>query len=131
MGVCRLNRNRNFTHMSNIHLRDKNLSNKARGLLSTMLSLPDDWDYTTRGLAAICKDGVDGITAQLKELEQRGYLIRTRKRDAHGRIVDVIYDIFEEPQIPLPEAETPYTEKPDTVTPDMVDPRLGTPAQRN
>ena len=56
--------------MSNYHLRDPNLSNKARGLLSTMLSLPDNWDYTTRGLARICKDGVDGITAQLKELEQ-------------------------------------------------------------
>lgn len=68
--------------MSNYHLRDPNLSNKARGLLSTMLSLPDNWDYTTRGLAKICKDGVDGITAQLKELEQYGYLIRNRIRTA-------------------------------------------------
>lgn len=74
--------------MSNYHLRDPNLSNKARGLLSTMLSLPDNWDYTTRGLARICKDGVDGITAQLKELEQYGYLVRHRIRDSTGRITD-------------------------------------------
>ena len=73
MAVCRVEKNKNYTTMSNFHLRDKNLSNKSRGLLSTMLSLPENWDYTTRGLAAICKDGVDGITAQLKELEQRGY----------------------------------------------------------
>lgn len=81
MAVCRVEKNKNYTTMSNFHLRDKNLSNKSRGLLSTMLSLPENWDYTTRGLAAICKDGVDGITAQLKELEQRGY----RKR-AQGKI---------------------------------------------
>ena len=73
MAVCRVEKNNNYTTMSNFHLRDKNLSNKSRGLLSTMLSLPENWDYTTRGLAVICKDGVDGITAQLKELEQRGY----------------------------------------------------------
>ena len=65
MAVCRVEKNKNYTTMSNYHLRDPNLSNKARGLLSTMLSLPDNWDYTTRGLAKICKDGVDGITAQL------------------------------------------------------------------
>ncbi len=80
--------------MSNYHLRDPNLSNKARGLLSTMLSLPENWDYTTRGLARICKDGVDGITAQLKELEQYGYLVRHRVRDAGGRIVDMEYIIY-------------------------------------
>lgn len=87
MAVCRVEKNKNYTTMSNYHLRDPNLSNKARGLLSTMLSLPDNWDYTTRGLAKICKDGVDGITAQLKELEQYGYLIRHRIRDTGGRIV--------------------------------------------
>lgn len=57
MAVCRVEKNKNYTTMSNYHLRDKNLSNKACGLLSKMLSLPDAWDYTTRGLAAICKDG--------------------------------------------------------------------------
>lgn len=91
MAVCRVEKNKNYTTMSNYHLRDPNLSNKARGLLSTMLSLPESWDYTTRGLAKICKDGVDGITAQLRELEQCGYLIRNRIRDSSGRIVDMEY----------------------------------------
>ena len=126
MAVCRVEKNKNYTTMSNIHLRDKNLSNKSRGLLSTMLSLPENWDYTTRGLAAICKDGVDGITAQLKELEQRGYLVRHRIRDSNGRITDMEYVIYEEPQ-PV----SPDTEKPDMVIPDMDEPCLGTPAQRN
>ena len=112
--------------MSNYHLRDPNLSNKARGLLSTMLSLPESWDYTTRGLAKICKDGVDGITAQLKELEQYGYLIRRRIRDSGGRIVDMEYVIYEQPH-----TASPDTEKPDMVKPDMALPRLETPAQRN
>lgn len=126
MAVCRVEKNKNYTTMSNFHLRDKNLSNKSRGLLSTMLSLPENWDYTTRGLAAICKDGVDGITAQLKELEQRGYLVRNRIRDSNGRITDMEYVIYEEPQPALPD-----TEKPDMVIPDMDEPCLGTPAQRN
>lgn len=91
MAVCRV---KNSTTMSNYHLRDLNISNKARGLLSTMLSLPDNWDYTTRGLAKICKDGVTGITAQLKELEQYDYLIRRRIRDTNGRIVDMEYIIY-------------------------------------
>lgn len=126
MAVCRVEKNKNYTTMSNYHLRDPNLSNKARGLLSTMLSLPDNWDYTTRGLAKICKDGVDGITAQLKELEQYGYLIRNRIRDSGGRIVDMEYIIYERPH-----TASPDTEKPDMVKPDMDLPRLETPAQIN
>ena len=126
MAVCRVEKNKNYTTMANYHLRDPNLSNKARGLLSTMLSLPEDWDYTTRGLAKICKDGVDGITAQLKELEQYGYLIRQRVRDAGGRIVDMEYVIYERPH-----PASPDTEKPDMVKPDMAFPRLETPAQIN
>ena len=126
MAVCRVEKNRNYTTMSNYHLRDPNLSNKARGLLSTMLSLPDSWDYTTRGLAKICKDGVDGITAQLKELEQCGYLVRHRIRDAGGKISDMEYIIYEKPH-PV----SPDTEKPDMVKPDMAIPCLETPAQRN
>lgn len=112
--------------MSNYHLRDPNLSNKARGLLSTMLSLPENWDYTTRGLARICKDGVDGITAQLKELEQYGYLVRHRVRDAGGRIVDMEYIIYEKPHTASPDTEKPYM-----VKPDMALPCLETPAQIN
>ncbi len=136
MAVCRVEKNKNYTTMSNYHLRDRNLSNKARGLLSTMLSLPEDWDYTTRGLALICKDGVDSITAQLKELEQYGYLSRRRLRDENGRITDMEYVIYEEPHTAspdtaLPDTASPYTENPDMVKPDMENPRPGNPAQRN
>ena len=126
MAVCRVEKTKDYTTMSNFHLRDPNLSNKARGLLSTMLSLPEDWDYTTRGLAKICKDGVDGITAQLKELEQYGYLIRHRIRDTGGRIVDMEYVIYERPHTASPDTEKPYM-----VKPDMGLPRLETPAQIN
>ena len=126
MAVCRVEKNKNYTTMSNYHLRDPDLSNKARGLLSTMLSLPDNWDYTTRGLAKICKDGVDGITAQLRELEQYGYLIRNRIRDTSGRIVDMEYIIYERPH-----PSSPDTEKPDMVKPDTGLPRPETPAQIN
>lgn len=126
MAVCKIEKNRNYTTMSNYHLRDPNLSNKARGLLSTMLSLPENWDYTTRGLARICKDGVDGITAQLKELEQYGYLVRHRVRDAGGRIVDMEYIIYEKPHTASPDTEKPYM-----VKPDMALPCLETPAQIN
>ena len=126
MAVCRVEKDKNYTTMSNFHLRDPNLSNKARGLLSTMLSLPEDWDYTTRGLAKICKDGVDGITGQLKELEEYGYLIRHRLRDRHGRIVDMEYIIYERPH-----TASPDTEKPHMVKPNMALPRLETPAQIN
>jgi hypothetical protein len=126
MAVCRVEKNKNYTTMSNYHLRDKSLSNKSRGLLSTMLSLPETWDYTTRGLAAICKDGVDGITAQLKELEQCGYLARHRIRDTNGRICDMEYIIYEQPHPPSPD-----TEKPDMDKPDMGKPCLESPAQIN
>ena len=126
MAVCRVEKDKNYTTMSNFHLRDPNLSNKARGLLSTMLSLPENWDYTTRGLARICKDGVDGITAQLKELEQYGYLIRHRIRDSNGRIVDMEYIIYEKPHTASPDTEKPYM-----VKPDMALPCLETPAQIN
>lgn len=126
MAVCRVERNRNYTTMSNYHLRDPCLSNKARGLLSTMLSLPEKWDYTTRGLAAICKDGVDGITAQFKELEQCGYLVCHRIRDSNGRITDMEYIIYERPHL-----SSPDTEKPDMVKPDMALPCLETLAQSN
>ena len=117
--------------MSNFHLRDRNLSNKARGLLSTMLSLPDDWDYTTRGLASICKDGVDSITAQLKELEVCGYLVRKRRRDERGRMCDVEYIIYEEPHLPSPDRDLPDTDSPHTENPYMDKPYTENAAQLN
>ena len=131
MAVCRVHKTKDYTLMSNCHLRDKELSCKACGLLSKMLSLPEEWDYTTRGLAAICKDGVDSISSALKELEQRGYLVRTRLRDDKGRITDVEYNIYETPQPPAPDTDSPHTENPDMDMPDTASPCLENPAQYN
>lgn len=86
MAVFRVEKTKDFTIMSNHHLRNTELSLKAKGLLSLMLSLPEDWDYTTKGLAHICKDGVDSITTALKELERHGYLTRQRLRYDNGQL---------------------------------------------
>ena len=117
MAVFRIEKTKDYTVMSNYHLKDRKLSCKACGLLSKMLSLPEDWDYTTRGLATICKDGVDSIGTALKELEKRGYLIRNQLRDEKGRIRDMEYIIYETPHLPCPDTTRPDTEKPDMVEP--------------
>ena len=91
MAVFRIERTRDYTVMSNHHLRNHELSLKAKGLLSMMLSLPDDWNYTTRGLAKICKEGVDAIGNALRELETAGYIVRHQLRDRQGRISDTEY----------------------------------------
>ena len=88
MAVFRVEKTKDFTIMCNHHLRNTELSLKAKGLLSLMLSLPEDWDYTTKGLAHICKDGVDSITTALKELERHGYLTRQRLRYENGQLGD-------------------------------------------
>ena len=127
--------------MANHHLRNRELSLKAKGLLSLMLSLPEDWDYTTKGLSCICKDGVDSICATIKELEKAGYVKRRRLRDAQGRLSDLEYTILEKPE-PLPsppeppQRENPVVVKPDVVEPDvdypdLEKPRLENPAQLN
>ena len=97
MAVFRIEKTRDYTVMSNHHLRNAGLSLKAKGLLSMMLSLPEDWNYTTRGLAKICKEGTDSIGSALKELERAGYIVRNRLRDSKGKIVDVEYVIYETP----------------------------------
>ena len=128
MAVFRIERTRDYTVMSNHHLRDKALSLKSKGLLSMMLSLPEDWNYTTRGLAKICKEGVDAIGKTLKELELAGYIIRRQLRGKDGRISDTEYTIFEKPRKPsppdttLPDTENPYLDNPDTEAPDTDNP---------
>lgn len=128
MAVFRVERTRDYTVMCNHHLKDSNLSLKAKGLLSMMLSLPDEWNYTTRGLAAICKEGVDAIGKTLKELELAGYIIRRQLRGKDGRISDTEYTIFEKPRKPsppdttLPDTENPYLDNPDTEAPDTDNP---------
>ena len=114
MAVFRIERTRDYTVMSNHHLRNHQLSLKAKGLLSMMLSLPDDWNYTTRGLAKICKEGVDAIGGALRELESAGYIVRHQLRDRQGRISDTEYVIYEQPQPRQPETPQPDTAAPDT-----------------
>ena len=117
MAVFRIERTKNYTVMSNYHLRDKALSLKSKGLLSMMLSLPEDWNYTTRGLAKICKEGVDAIGGALRELEAAGYIVRHQLRDRQGRISDTEYVIYEQPQPKAPDTPQPDTASPDTEKP--------------
>ena len=139
MAVFRIEKTRDYTVMSNHHLKDRTLTPKSKGLLSMMLSLPDEWNYTTRGLAAICREGVDSIGAALKELETHGYIRRTQLRDEKGKITDTEYVIYETPQCelqsnpgtPSPDTAKPYTEKPDMGIPDTVKPCTENPAQLN
>jgi hypothetical protein len=98
MSIFRVEKNANYTVISNYHLRDKNLSLKTIGLLSIILSLPETWDYSQAGLASICKDGEDSIRSGLKELEKYGYLERERERDDSGRMRGIIYHIYEIPK---------------------------------
>ena len=98
MAVFRVEKTRDYTVMSNHHLRNTELSLKAKGLLSLMLSLPENWDYTTKGLSRICKDGIDSINSGVKELEANGYVIRRRLRNEKGQLTTIEYTIFEQPQ---------------------------------
>ena len=86
MAVFRVEKNSGYTVMSNHHLRNRNLSLKAKGLLSQMLSLPEDWDYTLQGLARINRESIDAIRQAIRELEQTGYIQRSRERDEKGRL---------------------------------------------
>ena len=98
MAVMRVEKNCNYTVMANYHLRDKRLSLKAKGLLSVMISLPAEWDYTLAGLAYISKEGVSAIRAAIQELEENGYVTRARLRNEAGQLGDTEYTIFELPQ---------------------------------
>ena len=97
MSTFRVNKNVNYTVMSNYHLQDKKLSLKAKGLLSYMLSLPDDWDYNLKGLTVGCKDGLDSVRTAVLELEEHGYVRRQKVRNAKGQIIDYDYQVYESP----------------------------------
>lgn len=100
MAVIKVEKNGNYTVMSNVHLDDRRLSLKASGLLSKMLRLPPDWDYTVAGLAAICKDGRSAVTSALKELEQYGYLVREQSHNESGHFAANDYTVYERPIVP-------------------------------
>ena len=141
MAVFRIEKNKNYTVMANYHLRDISLSLKAKGLLSLMLSLPEGWDYTTKGLACICKDGVDSICSTVKELEKAGYVQRRRLRNELGHLTEIEYTILEKPihtasseESALPDSSAkagtpPKREKPVLDYPVLDNPELAFPEQ--
>ena len=134
MAVFRIEKTRDYTVMSNHHLRNTNLSLKAKGLLSLMLSLPEEWDYTTKGLARICKDGVDSICAGVRELEEQGYVVRERVRNPNGQLGSIEYTILEQPRPPereKPERENPVLDNPEQALPVLGEPGQGNTAQLN
>ena len=98
MAVCRIEKTKDYTVMANHHLRNKNLSLKSKGLLSLMLSLPENWDYTIKGLSVICKDGIDSINGAIRELEATGYMSRQRIRNEKGHLTTAEYTIREHPK---------------------------------
>ena len=139
MAVFKVEVTKSYTVMSNYHLRDKNLSLKAKGLLSQMLSLPEDWDYTLKGLALINREKIDAIREAVRELEQAGYVIRARERDEKGCLRGTEYVIYEQPQLPKsenqtlenPTLENPTLENPTLDNPTLENPTLGNPTQLN
>ena len=130
MAVFRIEKTRDYTVMSNYHLRDRSLSLKAKGLLSLMLSLPEDWDYTMKGLARICKDGIDSISGGIRELEAHGYLVRARVRNENGQLGSIEYTILEQPKEPA-QTPAPIREKPIRENPIQAKPMLDAPIQEN
>lgn len=131
MAVYRVIKNRSYTVMANYHLRDKKLSLKAVGLLSKMLSFNDGWQFSTKGLSMICKEGPDAVLAALRELEDHGYLVRHRQRDSKGRMSNTVFEIYEQPQPVPPHGEKPHMENPDVDNPHMEKPHGENPAQLN
>lgn len=122
MAVFRVERNTGYTVMSNHHLRNKELSLKAKGLLSQMLSLPEDWDYTLAGLSHINREKIDAIREAVKELEKAGYIVRSRERDEKGRLRGADYVIYEQPR--EPEAATSGGQPPILDLPTLENPTL-------
>lgn len=129
MATFKINKNRDFTIMSNYHLRDKNLSLKAKGLLSFMLSLPNDWDYSLKGLVAICKGNKDSIRSTLNELKTNHYLIIEPLRKENGKF-GYNYLIYEKPHEEPnktrnpPNTDFPYTVEPNSENPPQINTKL-------
>ena len=132
MAVFRVERNTGYTVMSNHHLRNKELSLKAKGLLSQMLSLPEDWDYTLAGLSYINREKIDAIREAVRELERAGYIQRSRERDEKGRLRGTDYIIYEQPpNLDLPTLENPTLGNPTLENPTQEKPTLENPMQLN
>ena len=130
MSVFRVEKNKGYTVMSNHHLRNHTLSLKAKGLLSQMLSLPDDWDYTLQGLAQINKESIDAIREAVRELERAGYIKRSRERDERGCLRGTVYTIYEQPHTE-PTPEEPAQALPASENPTLEKPMLDKPTLEN
>ena len=133
MAIFRVKKTKDYTVISNFHLRDKRLSLKAIGLLTVMLSLPDEWDYTLKGLAYINKEGIDAIREGVHELERAGYILRERVRNEQGQLKGTEYVIYEHPQTERnePEQEEPIQGKPTLESPMLENPDTAMPTQEN
>ena len=129
MAVFRVERNTGYTVMSNHHLRNKELSLKAKGLLSQMLSLPEDWDYTLSGLSYINRESIDAIRTAVWELEKAGYITRRQGRDEKGKMTAIEYTIYEQPQ--PPELDCPVLENPTADNPILENPTPDNPTSEN
>ena len=130
MAVFRVERNTGYTVMSNHHLRNKELTLKAKGLLSQMLSLPEDWDYTLAGLSYINRESIDAIRTAVWELEKAGYITRRQGRDEKGKMTAIEYTIYEQPQLPPP-LDNPILENPTTGKPILENPTTDNPTSEN
>lgn len=130
MAVFRVERNKGYTVMSNHHLRNKELTLKAKGLLSQMLSLPEDWDYTLAGLSYINRESIDAIRTAIWELEKAGYITRRQGRDDKGKMTAIEYTIYEQPQHP-PELDCPILENPTAANPVLENPTTDNPTTEN
>lgn len=131
MSVFRVEKNKNYTVMSNHHLRNKELSLKSKGLLSLMLSLPDEWDYTLKGLSMICKEGIDAIRVSIVELENHGYIERRRNRNEKGQLTNTEYIIREFPITVPVKSESPMLEEPTLENPILDNPTQEKPILEN
>lgn len=129
MAVFRVEKNKGYTVMSNHHLRNKELTLKAKGLLSQMLSLPENWDYTLAGLSHINKESIDAIRTAVLELEKAGYIKRSQGRDKKGKMTAITYTIYEQPQSPV--LENPTSDKPTLEKPKTDNPTSENPTQLN
>ena len=129
MAVFRVERNTGYTVMSNHHLRNKELTLKAKGLLSQMLSLPEDWDYTLAGLSYINRESIDAIRTAVWELEKAGYITRRQGRDEKGKMTAIEYTIYEQPQ--PPELDCPVLENPTADNPILENPTTDNPTSEN
>ena len=131
MAVFRVEKNKDYTVMSNHHLRNCDLSLRAKGLLSQILSLPEGWDYTIAGLANINKEGKDAVRAAVQELEKAGYIERRQTMDSGGKFSSNEYVVYESPRSVSPLSENPSTVNPSTEKPSTGKPLTENPTQLN